>query len=72
MKLLAYHDAKSGWRWKIVARNGKIVCASSEAFTSLAKCRKNARLTEDALWEHVNPFDAIEFSNEAEIGKVKK
>lgn len=72
MRLLAYKDAKFGWRWKIVASNGKIVCASSEAFTSLAKCRKNARLTEDALWEHVNPFDAIEFTNEESLKKGKK
>ena len=75
MKLTAYRDAKGLWRWTITARNGKTVCASSEAFTTLAKCRRNAGLTLECLWLHelpVKPDFQIEFSNEAEIVKGKK
>ena len=78
MKLIAIKDywkedqTRPEWRWQIKAKNGKIVCASSEAFTTLAKCRKNATLTYVALWDHECPTGRIEFANEAEIGKGKK
>lgn len=72
MKLIAYKDAKSGWRWKIVAKNGKIVCASSEAFTTLANCRKNCVHTFHTFLDHETPDGKIEFSKEADLKKGKK
>jgi uncharacterized protein YegP (UPF0339 family) len=48
MKLTAYKST-TGWRWQIKARNGKIVGASSEGFTTLRKCRENMNLVYLAL-----------------------
>lgn len=39
------------WRWRLKAKNGRIVCASSEAFGSRGNARRNARLTLIGLQE---------------------
>lgn len=38
-------ESKREYRWRIKARNGKIIAASSEGFSSRAKCLANLRLT---------------------------
>jgi len=40
---------KERFRWQIKARNGKIVAASSEGFSSRAKCKKNLWLVLEVL-----------------------
>jgi len=37
------------WRWRLVAKNGRIVAASSESFSSLQAAKGNAYLTFDIL-----------------------
>jgi uncharacterized protein YegP (UPF0339 family) len=39
------------WRWRLKAKNGRIVAASSEAFGSKANARRNARMTLIGLQE---------------------
>lgn len=48
---LHYYRSADGWRWRLTARNGRIVCASSEAFSSRAGAKRNARLTLTGLRE---------------------
>jgi uncharacterized protein YegP (UPF0339 family) len=67
MKLTAYKST-TGWRWQIKSRNGKIVGASSEGFTTLRKCRDNA----DRVWFGLHRATAfgtgpILFSNESDL-----
>lgn len=46
MKTHFYRDKtkRKDFRWKIVSRNGEIVGASSEGFTTLGKCKANYRM----------------------------
>lgn len=48
MKLTIYKTA-TGWRWRVKARNGRIVAASSEAFASRFNAQRNLRATLRAL-----------------------
>lgn len=48
MKPEIYRGAR-GWRWRVRARNGRIVGASSEAFTRRAACVRNLFLLAQAL-----------------------
>lgn len=43
MKLEIY--LSGGWRWRVKARNGKIVAASSEAFATRAGAKRNVKAT---------------------------
>lgn len=36
MKFVVYQDKSSGWRWRLVAHNGRIVADSAEAYTRKA------------------------------------
>ena len=48
MKLEIYkHDTWDGdqWRWRVVARNGKIVAASSESFKTRYSAKRNLKAT---------------------------
>jgi len=40
-KFEIYKDPKSEWRWRMTAKNGKIVGASSEAFKTKAGAARN-------------------------------
>jgi uncharacterized protein YegP (UPF0339 family) len=48
MKLEIY-EADDGWRWRVTARNGEIVAASSEAFTRKHGAKRNLWTTINAL-----------------------
>jgi len=37
------YEARDGWRWRRTARNGNIVGASAEAYTSKQNCIANAQ-----------------------------
>lgn len=41
MKLIYYRDTAGEHRWKLVARNGKIVGSSSEGFSTRKKAKDN-------------------------------
>jgi uncharacterized protein YegP (UPF0339 family) len=49
MKIEIYRAA-DGFRWRVKARNGEIVAASSEAFSRRYGARRNLRLTARALY----------------------
>jgi uncharacterized protein YegP (UPF0339 family) len=49
MKIEIYRDRKREWRWRIKARNGRIVGASSEGFNRRGKAQKNLWLISKAL-----------------------
>lgn len=46
---LHIYQATDGWRWRLKARNGRIVADSAEAYSSRTKARNAA----DALYSHV-------------------
>lgn len=41
---LTYYKTSDGWRWRVRSRNGRIVVASSEAFTRLRDAGRNFSL----------------------------
>lgn len=46
---LKIYKAKGGWRWKLLARNGRHLCGPGEAFSSYAKACKNIVLCRKAF-----------------------
>jgi len=42
--LTYYTDAEGDWRWKIVAKSGRVVGASTEGYRRLTDCEKNVSL----------------------------
>jgi uncharacterized protein len=38
MKFIVYKDAKNEFRWRLIARNGKIVADSSESYKRQKSC----------------------------------
>jgi uncharacterized protein YegP (UPF0339 family) len=53
-----YVDKKNDWRWRIVAKNGREIGASSEGFDSKRNCLNNLKLLADALLDyHTNEKD---------------
>jgi uncharacterized protein YegP (UPF0339 family) len=38
-----YQDSKKEWRWRRIARNGRIVGASTQGYTNKSDCIENAR-----------------------------
>lgn len=80
MRLLAHYNPNvppsQRWTWHLKSRNGKTVAASSEGFLTLAKCRKNAELTYDNLFDSMD-YDSndrwgIIFSNESALTSMMK
>lgn len=43
------YEAEDGWRWCLRATNGRIVAASSEAFSSMRRAEENAILVRYGL-----------------------
>ncbi len=42
-KLEIYKDLRGKWRWKLIARNGKVIGASTQGYRHKADCEKNIR-----------------------------
>ena len=38
-----YEDSRSKWRWRRVARNGRIVDSSSQGYSTKSACVSNAK-----------------------------
>jgi len=51
-------DEQKNWRWRVTARNGEIIGASSEGFSSAQACKKNIELLGVVMLELAN--DAVE------------
>lgn len=43
MKFITYQDNGGGWRWRLVASNGRIVADSGEAYTRKADVKRAIR-----------------------------
>ncbi len=50
---LTIYNTPTGWRWRVKARNGRIVAASSEAFVSAYNARRNLRAVLRAMVQMV-------------------
>ncbi len=48
--MIEFYKSRNGWRWRVIARNGKIIGASSEGFISKRNAQDNARLLGAVLW----------------------
>jgi uncharacterized protein YegP (UPF0339 family) len=49
-KIEVYQDkGKTEWRWRILARNGNVVCSSSEGFSRRAGALRNLERTQRAI-----------------------
>lgn len=38
-----YLDAKGEWRWRLIARNGRLIACSGEGYEDLSHCKRMAR-----------------------------
>lgn len=74
MKTHFYRDKtkRKDFRWKIVGRNGKIVGASSEGFTTLGKCKANYRMVTLKAYNNVVVDDTKAKKAAARKAVVKK
>lgn len=51
---LQFHKAKDGWRWRLRARNGRIVAESGEAYSNRRKLRRGLNTTLTAIhWAEI-------------------
>lgn len=57
MRVEYYRGAKKEWRWRVRARNGRIVSESSEGYRRFRSCQNGLALTREAL-EHCIPSGA--------------
>lgn len=48
-RLTVYRDAAGAWRWRLRARNGRIVATSGEGYRRARDCWRGARLVGDLL-----------------------
>jgi uncharacterized protein YegP (UPF0339 family) len=49
------YEAKDGWRWRIIATNGKIIAESGEAYSTKSNAKRAAhRLHENVVWADYN------------------
>lgn len=51
------YRADDGWRWRLRARNGEIVDASTEAFAERRHAVENMRLAKAAITEALDAID---------------
>ena len=56
--LKIYKDKRGAWRWRAVARNGRVVADGSEAYSSKAKCLKGLRALRKIMLVAEEAFDA--------------
>lgn len=49
-QLRLYQDRKKNWRWQLKASNNKILCASSEGFSTKQNAKKNFGLVGKAVF----------------------
>jgi hypothetical protein len=56
MKIIVYKDRKKEWRWRLVARNGKIVAESGEGYKRKRSALKTISLIGIA-WAGDDVFD---------------
>lgn len=51
MAKLHVYKAPDGWRWRFVARNGKIIADSGEAYNTRSKCVSGFVRVKTLSWE---------------------
>lgn len=49
MKFELYQDKAGQWRWRLVAKNGKITADSGESFHSQGNARRAAKAVRDSI-----------------------
>jgi uncharacterized protein YegP (UPF0339 family) len=57
MKLDLYRDSKKEWRWRITARNGRIVGSSSEGYKRKSKAIANLKRIKEAVTRYLVATD---------------
>lgn len=51
MTIEVYEDKRETWRWRMLARNGQVMWASSEAFDSRGNALRSARRCQKLVQE---------------------
>lgn len=51
-----YKDKIGEYRWRLRARNGKIICVSSEGFKSKQSCLNNLEIVKDYFYSDTGSF----------------
>lgn len=54
MKFQIYEDRRGEWRWRLRARNGKIMATSGEGYKRKAACEKALNKVVNSIAEAVN------------------
>ena len=59
MPKFQYYQATDGWRWRLVARNGKIIADSGEAYVSERKVRAACWRLQEIMLYAGRPLDML-------------
>lgn len=51
-----YKDKAGECRWKLIAKNGKIIDASTEGFKTKWGCLNNLHLVKEAMYSEIGEF----------------
>ncbi len=57
MKFEIYRSG-TGWRWRLVASNGRIIATAGEAYVNFADCQRSIEITQTAGREDWDVYDA--------------
>ncbi|MFO0202687.1 MAG: YegP family protein [Alphaproteobacteria bacterium] len=50
MKYEIYKDKQGLWRWRVIARNGRIIAESGEGYTRRARCLDGLHCLIEGIW----------------------
>lgn len=56
MKFHIYQDARGEWRWRLKARNGRIVADSGEGYVRQGNAVRAAEMVREVIRRHVAPI----------------
>ena len=58
-----YEDRKGEWRWRIIAKNGKIIADSGEGYNSKTVCKNRLKALDEVLSNICDPFATQEMKD---------
>lgn len=58
-RVVFYMGLNDKWRWRMLAKNGRIICTPGESFSSKAKAEHNFDCVANAIWHGVEMYDQV-------------
>jgi uncharacterized protein YegP (UPF0339 family) len=58
-KIVIYQDSSGEWRWRLVAKNGRIVADSAEGYSKLSNAERAASRFLDIVFDAFGNIDIV-------------